>query len=58
MRLALLLLTAVAAVVLWRRRRIEASGVVVEWRDGAEIALADGTPEHERLVAAAERALG
>jgi hypothetical protein len=55
-KLALLLLTAVAAVVLWRRRRTEA-GVVVEWRDGAEITLADGTPEHERLVAVAERAL-
>ena len=57
MKLALLLLTAVAAVVLWRRRRTEAGVVVVEWRDGAEITLSDGTPEHERLVAVAERAL-
>jgi hypothetical protein len=56
-RLALLLLTAVAAVVLWRRRRPEATGVVVEWRDGAELALSDATREHERLVAVAERAL-
>jgi hypothetical protein len=31
--------------------------VAVEWRDGTEITLSDGRPEHERLVAVAERAL-
>lgn len=57
MRLALLVLAAIAAIVLWRRRRTQPSGVVVEWRDGAEIGLAAGTPEHEQLVAVAERVL-
>jgi hypothetical protein len=57
MRLALLVLAAVAAVVLWRRGRTEVSGVVVEWPDGAEIELSAGTREHEQLVAVAEEAL-
>jgi hypothetical protein len=56
-RVALVLLTAAAAVVLWRRRRSATPSVVVEWRDGTEITLSDGRPEHERLVAVAERAL-
>ena len=57
MRLALLLLAAVAAVVLWRRRATERARIVVAWRDGAELTVAEGTPEHERLVAVAGRAL-
>ena len=56
MRLALLALTVVAALVLWRRRRPETPRVVVAWRDGAELALHEG-PEHERIVAVAARAL-
>ena len=57
MRLALVLLAAVAAVALWRRRRTDTARIVVAWRDGAELELAEGTPEHERLVAVAGRAL-
>ncbi|HEY1318153.1 MAG TPA: hypothetical protein VGF10_13100 [Gaiella sp.] len=58
MRLALLLLSAVAAVVVWRRRRTETSGVVVAWRDGAELEIREGTPEHARIATVARRALG
>jgi hypothetical protein len=57
MRLALLTLAAVAAVVLWRRRATDTTRVVVAWRDGAEVALREGAPEHEHVVAVAERAL-
>ena len=57
MRLVLLPLVAFALLRLLRRRRAESARVVVAWRDGAELTLADGTPEHERLVAVAERAL-
>jgi hypothetical protein len=57
MRLALLVLAAVAAVVLWRRRGREAPQAVVAWRDGAEVPLREGAPVRERIVAVAERAL-
>ena len=57
MKLALLVLAAIAASVVCRRRRTQPSGVVVEWRDGAEIGLAAGSPEHEQIVAVAERVL-
>ena len=54
-----LLLAALAALVLRRRRRPRSGSarVVVAWRDGAELGLSDGTPEHERLVAVAGRVL-
>jgi hypothetical protein len=57
MRLGLLALAAVAVVVLLRRRRTEPASVVVGWPDGEEVAPAVGTPEHGRIVEAAERAL-
>ena len=57
MRLALLVLAAVAAVVLRRRRGREAPQAVVAWRDGTEVALREGASVHERMVAVAERAL-
>ena len=58
MRLALLVLVAVAALVVWRRRRTDSAHVVVGWPDGEELGLAEGAPERERLVTLAERTLG
>jgi hypothetical protein len=58
MRLVLIALAAAAAWLLWRRRRESASRVHVAWRDGAELALGPGTPEHDRLVSLAGRMLG
>jgi hypothetical protein len=57
MRLALLVLAAVAAVILRRRRPTGATHALVAWRDGAEVELRGGAPEHARMVAVAERAL-
>ena len=57
MRVALIAVAAVAALVLWRRRGTDTTQVVVAWQDGAELAVAEGTPEHARLVAVAGRAL-
>ena len=57
MRLGLLVLALVAAIVLLRRRRSEPVGVVVAWRDGEELTLDRGTPQHGRMVETAERAL-
>jgi hypothetical protein len=55
----LLLLALAAAIVLatLRRRRAAPARVVVAWRDGAEAGLAEGSPERERILAAAGRAL-
>ena len=57
MRLALILLAALAAVVLWRRRTVDETRVVVAWQDGAEAALREATPGREQLVAVAARVL-
>ncbi len=57
MRLGLLALAALALLVLLRRRRAESPRVVVAWQDGAEVALAEATPEHGRIVGTAERTL-
>ena len=57
MRLALVALAAMAVLVLVRRRRTEPAAVVVAWPDGDEVTPAEGTPEHRRIVEAAERAL-
>ena len=57
MRFALLALAVALAVVLVRRRRAGAARVVVAWRDGAEVGLGEGTPEHERIAAVAGRTL-
>jgi membrane-associated two-gene conflict system component 1 (EACC1) len=57
-RLALLALAAAVALVLWRRGRTPEPRVVVAWPDGTEIRLREGRTEHERIVAAAGRALG
>ncbi len=57
MTLALLVLAALAAVVLWRRRTGDETRVVVTWQDGAETALREATPGRERLVAVAGRVL-
>jgi hypothetical protein len=51
-------LAAVAAAVLWRRRRTAEPQVVIAWPDGTEIRLREGRAEHERIVAVAGRALG
>lgn len=58
MRLALLALAVGTVLFLLRRRRAGRAAVVVAWWDGEEAALAEGTPEHGRLVAVAERVLG
>ena len=57
MRPGLFALAVVAVVVLLRRRRVEPSTVVVAWRGGEEVGLAEGTPEHRRIGDVAERAL-
>jgi hypothetical protein len=57
-RLALLALAgAVALLLLRRRERADEPRVVIAWRDGAEVRLREGRAEHERIVAAAGRAL-
>jgi hypothetical protein len=56
-RLAVVVLAAVAAAVLWRRRRTAEPQVVIAWPDGTEIRLREGRAEHERIVAVAGRAL-
>jgi hypothetical protein len=58
MRLALVGIAAAVAWLLWRGRRDDVPRVVVGWKDGSEVALAAGTPQHERLVSLAGRALG
>jgi hypothetical protein len=57
MRLALPALAAVALLVLLRRRRTDPAVVVVASLDGEEVVPDEGTPEHRRIVEAAERAL-
>jgi hypothetical protein len=57
MRLVLLALVAIGALVLWRRRRPGGPHVVVAWRDGAELELGAGSPEHARSTSVAERVL-
>jgi hypothetical protein len=57
MKIAFLLLAAVAAIALWRRRGIDTTQVRVTWRDGGEATVGEGTPAHERLVAIAGRTL-
>jgi hypothetical protein len=58
MRLALPALAVVALLVLLRRRRTDpAVVVVVASLDGEEVVPDEGTPEHRRIVEAAERAL-
>ena len=57
MRLLLLGAAAVAAWLVLRRRGGDARRVVVAWRGGEEVGLAEGTPEHRRIVDVAERAL-
>ena len=54
MRLGLLALAAFALLVVLRRRRAVSARVVVAWRDGTEVALAEGTPERDQIVATAE----
>jgi len=54
MRLVLLALVAFALLRLLRRRRAESARVVVAWRDGTEVTLAEGTPERDQIVATAE----
>jgi len=57
MRLALLALAIVTVLVLLRRRRTARAAVVVAWQNGEELTLVEGTPEHGRIVEAAERVL-
>ena len=58
MRLALLALAGAVALLLLRRRgRADEPRVVIAWWDGTEIRLREGRAEHERIVAAAGRAL-
>jgi hypothetical protein len=57
-RLAVVVLAAVAAAVVWRQRRTAEPQVVIAWPDGTEIRLREGRAEHERIVAVAGRALG
>ena len=58
MRLALLALAGAVALLLLRRRgRADEPRVVIGWGDGTEIRLREGRAEHERIVAAAGRAL-
>lgn len=58
MRLALLALAAAVAVLFLRRRgRADEPHVVIAWGDGTEVRLREGRAEHERIVAAAGRAL-
>jgi hypothetical protein len=57
MRLALPALAVVALLVLLRRRRTDPAVVVVASLDGEEVVPDEGTPEHRRIVEAAERAL-
>ena len=60
MRLALLALAGAVALLLLllrRRGRADEPRVVIGWGDGTEIRLREGRPEHERIVAAAGRAL-
>jgi hypothetical protein len=57
MRLALPALAAVALLVLLRRRGTDPAVVVVASLDGEEVVPDEGTPEHRRIVEAAERAL-
>ena len=57
MRLALLVLAAAVALLLRRRGRAGEPRVAIAWRDGTEVRLRKGGAEHERIVAAAGRAL-
>lgn len=58
MRAVLLAVAALAAWLVWRRRREPRPRVHVAWQDGAELDLRGGSPEHARLVALAGRVLG
>lgn len=56
-----LLLIALVGLVLWRVLRRRGGGgetVVVAWEDGSSLAVEDGAPEHDRLVAAARAVVG
>ena len=54
--LAIVLAVAGAWLVL-RHRRADGQRVVVGWRDGAELELRAGSPEHDRLSAVARQVL-
>ena len=58
--LKLLFLAALACVALWlmRRRGERPARAGVGYDDGSSITLEEGSPELERLVAVARRALG
>jgi hypothetical protein len=57
LRIALLALAGAVALLLRRRGRADDPRVVIAWGDGAEVRLREGRAEHERIVAAAGRAL-
>ena len=50
-------LAAAGAWLLLRRRSAGGGSVVVAWRDGSELELRPGSPEHDRLTALAGEAL-
>jgi hypothetical protein len=56
-RLVLVLAALVGAWLVYRRRHTDERRVAVAWLDGSEISLERGSPERERLVEIAERAL-
>jgi hypothetical protein len=55
-----LLLLALVGLLVWRllRRRGAGEAAVVGWADGSSMAVEDGAPEHDRLVAAARAVVG
>jgi hypothetical protein len=56
-RLVLFIAAAVGAWLVHRRRRAHDHRVVVAWEDGSELAFERRSPERERLVEIAGRAL-
>jgi hypothetical protein len=56
-RLVLLIAAVVGAWLVHRWRRADDRRVVVAWEDGSEVALEQRSPERERLVEIAGRAL-
>jgi hypothetical protein len=56
-RLVLVLAALVGAWLVYRHRHADERRVAVAWADGSEITLERGSPERERLVEIAERAL-